>query len=202
MIASFRNRARFSMFLVLTVVAVTAVGLTDAQGGERRVIKRITTGPVAVETIERLDQSISFELTNATFAELLNTVSNKTGLTVKVAPELATSPVQQARFTIKAENVPALALLTEALSPFELHAEPADNGVAIEEGVADIIHMAGHEMPVVEEEVVTDSQKTVIRKGDHSPKFDGDGKVHSEWTFNLSRDGVAIAGKLTLDITK
>lgn len=223
MIASFRNRARFSMFLALTVVAVTAIGLTDASGGERRMMMRLD--PAVQATVERLDQQISFEISNATLTELLSAVANKTGLVIKQAPELATHPIQNARFTLKAESVPAHAVLMESLIPFELAPEPSADGVTIAAGIAKImVDRADHPGEATREVVITNgtpeearmvekvleagelagevNERVFIRKRDGAGEFDAGGKLHREVTIDFVINGVKSKGTLTVDIAK
>lgn len=133
MIASFRNRTRFSMLFLLIVAAVGAAALTDAPGGEQRMILR-HADPASLATVEHLGQRVTLDVTNASFADLLNAVSNASGLVIAQSPDIATLPVQQARFSIKAENVPVHAVLMQALMPFELTADPTANGVTINKG--------------------------------------------------------------------
>jgi bla regulator protein BlaR1 len=130
MIASFQNRTRFSLLFLMIVVAVGFAGLTDAQNVQHQFIRTLAPGANS-STIGKLDQRVTFELTNASFGELLNVISNKTGLNVAQAPELATLAVQQAKFSVKVDNVPAHAVLLEALMPFHLMPEPSASGVTI-----------------------------------------------------------------------
>ena len=91
MIASFRNGTRFTTMFLALVAAVAVAGLTDAQGGTRRIMKKLD--PVAAESIHRLDQRVSFELNNASISDLLSAISNKIGTPILQAPAVATSGV-------------------------------------------------------------------------------------------------------------
>ena len=228
MIASFRNGTRFTTLFLALVAAVAVAGLTDAQGGTRRIMKKLD--PAAAESIQRLDQRVSFELNNATFSELLSAVSNKVGSPILQAPALATSAVQNARFTLKADNVPAHAVLMEALMPFELSAVPNESGITIDAGKVRRIMVHGPRH-VEEDVIVTNGEpgeaKQVIKvlerkqadgqveedvnervfvkrinKGEAAHSFDADGKMKRELTIKLDENGVLSEGKLTIEITK
>ena len=228
MIASFRDRSRFSMFLFAVVALVGLVGLTDARGGERHMVKRLD--PAALGTLQHLDERVSFELNNATLSDLLNAVANKAGVAVTQSPELATLDVQKARFNIKADNVPAHAVLMEALMPFGLMAKPDGNAVTIAKGECQMA-MAGtpgqeegaakngtfEKRVIIVNEDHRDAQTTESRSADGIPaphgdvmymrtgspgcKFSPDGKMHREMTLNIDENGVKSQGKLTIDIS-
>lgn len=225
MIATFRNRSRFSILFVAGISVIGALGLTDARGGERHMIRKFD--PAAARSIERLHQRVTFDLTNASFGELLNAVSNKTGVEVKQSADLATSRVQQARFTIHADNVPVHAVLMESLMPFQLAPEPDANGVTIVSGPSCMMTMHGDvshsgQLGTIERKIVikegahaegssqeievgpegSGEQRIVIRKtGPAECKITPDGKLHRELTLNIEENGVKSVGKLVLDIT-
>lgn len=194
MIASFRNRTRFSTLLMLTVLAVTAVGLTDAaSGGEahKRIMKELD--PATLANVERLDQKVSFELNNASFSELLTAISNQTGLVVTQAPELSTSSIQSARFTLKAEQVPAHVALMESLLPFQLMAHPDAHGVKIVDGAGEVevFHGPGvFEKKIMVTEGTPDGIPRTIDVTGDAP--DGEMKVRVQRTDGLPGDGEKI----------
>lgn len=223
MIASFRNGTRFTTLFLALAVAVGIAGLTDAQG-TRRIMKKLD--PASVENVERLHQRVSFELTNASFGDLLNAVGNKIGAPVLQSPAIATSPIQNARFTLKADNVPAHAVLMEALMPFELSVEPTESGITIsdEPSVRRVfVHSPGEHAE--EDVVVINGDKREVKrviklegkhadgevneriivnkiKGEGHASFDEAGKLRRELTLNLVENGVKSEGKLTIEITK
>lgn len=224
MIASFRNGTRFTTLFLTLVAAVGIAGLTDAQG-TRRIMKKLD--PASVENVERLHQRVSFELTDASFGDLLNAVGNKIGATVLQSPAIATSAIQNARFTLKADNVPAHALLMEALMPFELSVEPTESGITIsDEPPARRIFVHGSEGHAEEHVIVTNGDKREMKrmikiegkpavdgeveeriivnkiKGEGHGSFDDAGKLRRELTLNLDENGVKSEGKLTIEITK
>jgi beta-lactamase regulating signal transducer with metallopeptidase domain len=224
MIATFRNRSRFSILFVAAIAVIGAMGLTDARDVKRHVLR--TIDPAGAATMERLDQRISFDLTNASFSDLLNTVANKTGVAVTQTPEIATSVAQQARFTLHVENVPAHAVLMEALMPFKLAPEPDANGVAIATGPScgimtreDVAEngATGTIEKKVERRVVTNGEsiatddadiptgpgekRVEIRaEGPAECKLNADGSLHRELTLNMDENGVKSQGKLVIDI--
>ncbi|HEV8657774.1 MAG TPA: M56 family metallopeptidase [Thermoanaerobaculia bacterium] len=213
MIATFRNRSRFSMLFIASLIVAGAVGLTDARGGDRRIVRNFD--PATARTIERLDQRVTLDLKNASFGELLNAVANKTGVSVTQSPEVATSRVQQARFTIHAENIPGHALLMETLMPFQLAPQPDAKGVTIANGPSCVMMMhgdiaaAGHPAVIDEDVIIGDhgpvgagEKRILIRtNGPAECKITADGNLHRELTLNIEENGVTSEAKLILDIS-
>src|SRR5437867_7154847 len=201
MIATFRNRSRFPILFLGAIVAIGAIGLTDARGGERKFLHKLD--PAAVQTMERLDQRVSFDLTDGSFSDLLNTIANKAGVVVTQSPDIATSRVQQARFTLHAENVPAHAALMEALMPFELAAQPDANGVTVTSAPSCglFMHQArGEGEPGVA--AAGDKRIFIERTGAVECKMSEDGKkMHRELTLNIDENGVKSQGKLSIDVS-
>jgi beta-lactamase regulating signal transducer with metallopeptidase domain len=132
MIASYKNRTRFSLMFASVLAVASVVAFTDARGGETKMLRRMNPAMLAIH--EKMSQRVSLDLTDATFSELLATVSARAGTVITQSTEVATSRAQQAHFTIKADNVPVHAILMEALSPFELMPAPGDNGLTIVSG--------------------------------------------------------------------
>jgi beta-lactamase regulating signal transducer with metallopeptidase domain len=161
MIASFQSRTRFSVLFLGVVAFVGAVAFTDARGGERRLMKKLDAASCAM--FGRLDQKVSVDLTNASFGELLSAVAAKGGMAVNQSPELATLPVQQARFTVHATNVPAHMLLMEALMPFDLAATPGENGLTIQKGESCSL-LARHEVTRRSEDTETRSDDGKVER--------------------------------------
>ena len=216
MIASFRNRTRFSILFLAAVALVAAVGFTDAARIERRVMKHMDGAELGA--LKPLHQQISFDLTNATLSDVLSTISNKTGVVLKQAPEIATSKAQDARFTIHADNVPAHAALHETLGVFGL--EPQADGTAIT-----IVNAPAPEAVARVEAEDSDDDHGIVKEQEerhlviHGDAPDGDhveekmlmrhggpeglpasGKSHRELTFKLSENGKVTNGTMTVDI--
>jgi len=213
MIASFRNRTRFSILFLAALALVAAVGFTDPTRVERRMVQKLDAEALA--SVKPLHDPISFDLTNATLSDLLTTISNRTGVVMKQAPEIATSRVQGARFTIHAENIPAHAALHESLAAFGLAPVPDAGGITItnapvpepgevelEEVTGDHSHMTQTEdrkIIIKGEGEKTESGHMMLRHG--GPQLLGaEGKSHSEMNFRLSHDGVETNGRMTIDI--
>jgi len=214
MIASFKNRSGLSILFLTAVITISAFGLTDARGGEhRRILKSLD--PAAEQTISRLEQRVTFDLTNASLGDLLNTVSNKTGVAVAQSPEAATSNVQQARFTIHAENFPAHAVLAESLAAFRLSPEPGANGVTIAAANCEMVVRESDETPgktehmtkrvVINRESTSDGaiEKHVEIHGDGpmACKISADGTMHRELVMKTDENGVKSEGKLVIDVS-
>ena len=129
MITSYRNRMRFPLVFAAALAVVGVVGLTDARGGEPRMMKQLD--PAAMQTMEKMRQHVSLDLTDASLSDLLTAVANKTGVAVQQSPGTAASNAQQARFTLHADNIPAMDLLVMALGPFRVIPKPDANGVTV-----------------------------------------------------------------------
>ena len=230
MIASFRNRTRFTMLFLALVAVVGVAGLTNAEDVKHfRFMHKLD--PATQATIRTLDEKLTFELNNASFGDLLATVSSKAGVSITQSPEIASLDVQDARFTLKAENVPAHAVLMEALVPFKLSVEPTETGVTIinrpsgerflvdipNEGQRKIIvrHSDSENLDEIVKELerehpggISEDQKVqervfvkMLDRG--APKaFDENGRLHSELNLSLDINGEKSTGKLTLDIQK
>lgn len=207
MIASYTKRGRVPVLFVAALALAGLAGLTDARGGERHMMQKLD--PATMETLEKVAQKrISIDVTNASFSDVLSIVTNATGVTIAQAPAAAASPIQQAKFTIHADNIPVHLLVHSALQPFKLAPRFDANGVTIDqaaenEGPARIeFHreMEGHgegsgsevhENKMITMQVTNDSKSTV---GD-------DGTLHKVFTINIEENGVPTQGKLVLDIT-
>jgi beta-lactamase regulating signal transducer with metallopeptidase domain len=229
MITNYRSRMRFSIVFAGALAVVGLVGLTDARGGEPRMMKQLD--PAAMETAEKLRQHVSLDLTDASLSELLTAVANKTGVAFSQSPGTTTSNVQQARFTLHADNVPAMDLLVMTLGPLRVLPKPEANGVTVYrlvvrsdgdgEGMqrkklllgqkraaegAEGAMMLRREGPNGEGPAAAAEGRTKIsiRSADGSEGIDEginpDGTVHRNLTFNMEEKGVASQGTLVLDI--
>lgn len=145
MITSYQRGRRLPAAFVAVLAAIALAGFTDARGGERRMFHKLD--PASIATMESLHQRVSVDLTNATLSELLSAVGASAHVNVTQAPELATDALQQARFTLKAENVPAHAILMESLAPFGVMVEPSASGALVTKSPHG---EAGHEAMMLE----------------------------------------------------
>jgi hypothetical protein len=159
MIASFRNRTRFTALLAATVALVGFIGLTDASAGgvHHKVMKDLD--PAAMANAERLHERISVDVTDASLADFLSAVSNAAGVVITQSPDLATSDAQKARFTVKAEQVPAHLVLMESLVHFQLAPKPTASGVEIAAGGHRVMVLHGPEHH---------EKDVIITNGDHA----------------------------------
>lgn len=212
MITSYRNRNRFSIVFVAVLALIGLVGMTDPPATGDHVWKE-TLDPASLETLHKLDQHMTLDLTNASLGEVLAAVSNATGVAITQSPGTATSPAQQARFTLHAENVPAQVLLSGALMPLRLAPKPEANGLTVYK----IIDAGTGEQGKVrtfreERHIVTapdgaagaqPTQKKItiaIEDNDHAT-VQSDGTLHRTMKFNMEENGVKSTGTLVVDIS-
>lgn len=128
MIATFRNDSRRTALFAALVVVLAVVTLTDARAGEGEKIlvrKHKTLSPQAEATFQQLNVPLTVAFTNATPQAILDTVSNRTGVPVRLADGVV---LPQALVTLKATDVPAQVVLIETLASLDL-------GVSMEDGV-------------------------------------------------------------------
>ncbi len=209
MIASYTNRTRVPLLFVAALALVGLAGFTDARGTERHTMMK-KLDPAAMATVQKMGETrISLDVENASFGELLNTVTNATGITITQSPEAAASTVQQAKFTIRATNIPAAVLLHSSLLPFHLVPTPEANGVTIyqaAEGEGGEQHMEfHHEMAGHGEgagEGVNSMKKTITMRvmDDSKSTVNADGSLHREVKVDIEENGVPSPGTLVLDI--
>jgi beta-lactamase regulating signal transducer with metallopeptidase domain len=173
MISTVRKRSPFAVPLLAALAAVCLIAFTDARGGERTAAR---LDPDAVRTLKRFDGHVSFDLTNGSFSDLLDKISNTNGVPVTQSPAIAGSPVQQARFTLHAENVPAQALLMETLLPFHLVSQPTATGMTIA------------------------NVPSCMLKHDAAHDCSGNA-LHKDLALTIDDDGVKSQGRLTIDVT-
>jgi beta-lactamase regulating signal transducer with metallopeptidase domain len=227
MITNYRNRMRFSMVFAAALAVVGLVGLTEARGGEPRMMKQLD--PAAMQTMEKMRQHVSLDLTDASVGDLLTAVANKTGVPVQQSAGTTASNVQAARFTLHADNVPAMDLLVMALGPFRVIPRPDANGVTVYKMVAPSGEGEGLQRKklFLEQKQAAEGAeggvmlrrqgpngegrsaeegrtKILIRSADGTEGVEGvvtpDGSVHRDLTFNMEEKGVKSLGRLVLDI--
>ncbi|HWS73436.1 MAG TPA: M56 family metallopeptidase [Thermoanaerobaculia bacterium] len=186
MITSYQGGRRFSAAFAVVLAAITFVAFTDARAGERHFFRKLD--PSAIAAMESLHQRVTIDLTNATLPEVLSAVGAAAHVNVTQAADLASADIQQARFTLKAENVPAHAVLMEALMPFGLALEPSANGALVtKEPHGDVL---SHE-PLLESGAIARAgepgDRVIIINEEHHAKADGD---HAEMALPRHLDGV------------
>jgi beta-lactamase regulating signal transducer with metallopeptidase domain len=138
MISTVRKGSPFSAPVLAALTVICLVALTDAHGVESPALGKLD--PSGVETLEHFNGRVTFDLQGGSFSDLLKIVSRKSGVAVTQSPSIANSPVQQARFTLHAAQVPADTVLTEALLPFRLVSEPTATGVRVTSAPSCVIH--------------------------------------------------------------
>jgi beta-lactamase regulating signal transducer with metallopeptidase domain len=192
MITSYQGGRRFSAAFVAVLAAITFVAFTDARAGERHFLRKLD--PASIATMERLHQHISLDLRDATLPELLSVVGSASGVNVSQSADLATADVQQARFTVKAENVPAHAVLMEALMPFGLALEPSATGALVtnEPHGVRLPHEALPESDAVTRAGVPGEHgdRVIIINEEHHTRGAGD-DAHAEMELPRHADGAA-----------
>jgi bla regulator protein BlaR1 len=129
MISNNERRSRLMVPLLALVSAIGFMALTDAPA-----TRGPKLDPASVRTLERFDRRIDLHLTNAPLPELLTAVSARSGVAVTQSPSIASSDVQRARFTLHADRAPARAILSSALLPYGIVAEPKANAVNLTTG--------------------------------------------------------------------
>lgn len=189
MITSYRGGRRFSAAFVAVLAAITFVAFTDARaGGDRHFFRKLD--PAAIATMESLHQRVTLDLTNATFSEVLSSVGASAHVNVTQAADLATADIQQARFTVKAENVPAHAVLMEALMPFGLGLEPSATGALVTKEPHGFPHEAMLERSAMDHATAPaeHGDRVIIINEEHRTRAAGD-EGHAEMELPRHADG-------------
>ncbi|HEX7139028.1 MAG TPA: M56 family metallopeptidase [Vicinamibacterales bacterium] len=120
--------SRLMLPLLAALSATAVLALTDVpMRGE----PRGRLDPAAVRTLERLDRRIDVCLTNASLDELAAAITAKSGVPVTRSPSIASSAATHARFTLNASGATARAVLTDALLPYGIVAEPRADSVRL-----------------------------------------------------------------------
>jgi hypothetical protein len=121
------RRSPLMLPLLAVLSAMLLMALTDAPA--HRAVA--TFDPAAVRTLDRFDRPIDVDLTDASLSVLLDTVSAKSGVPIRLSPYLPSSAAQNARFTLHARAAPARAVLTQVLMPYGIVPEPAAGVVSV-----------------------------------------------------------------------
>lgn len=203
MIATFRSESRRALWIAL-VATLSIVSLTDATAGDhRRVVHFERLSPEAEAVMRQLDAHVSVVLTSVPLSELTNVVSNASGVTITAAEDAMDASVRDARFTLKAENVPAHIVLMESLSAVGLGVQFSATGAQIvkqETGVPGAVpfirpapHAAnGKDRVVFFEKHVAKSGDGAIEPAPAIAPPDGDVKLrrHIDVQVDKASDGV------------
>lgn len=132
MIATFQKHSRKSLAFAAMLLMIGAVSLTEAQTPEAPKVRVFKShAPEASPTIERLDASISLDLAQVSIEDVFNAISNRTGVNVRIAPELIPTIGTMDRLTLKADNVPAHMALIHAASAVGLAVDFDADGAVV-----------------------------------------------------------------------
>lgn len=162
MIATFRAESRRGVWMALVLV-VAAISLTDATAGEpQRVMMMKKLSPAGEATMQRLDAHVSIDLTAVSIEQILQAVSNASGVPITIAPEVINDAARETTFDIKAENVPAHVVLVESLNAVDLALEFDDAGGA---QIRPIPEDAKLRTRMIEDAAATEVERVIVRKG-------------------------------------
>ena len=133
MIASFRRQSRTSILFGAFVTVLALATFTDARAGEQhmkvRQFDKVALSPAAKENVKRLDQVVNLDLRSASAQDVLNAISNATGVNIAVA-DGALDPAAP-RMNIRSTDVSAHLLLMETLSSLDLGVKFSDAGIEV-----------------------------------------------------------------------
>jgi bla regulator protein blaR1 len=136
MIATFRNRSRYSLLFGAATLAVALVTLTDARAGERHVFRR-QLQPMSAEAsayMKQLEVRMTLDLVSASVDQVLGAISARTGVSIDASG--IDAETRAARLTLKAADLPAHLLLTETLASLDLTVEFTATGAVVKKAEA------------------------------------------------------------------
>jgi bla regulator protein BlaR1 len=129
MIKNDGRRSPLALPILATFSAIAFMALTDAPTGAHA-----TLDPAALVILDRFERRIDINVTNATLTGLLDAIAERSGVAIAQSSSLAASGVQRARFTVRAFNQPAAAVLSGALRPYGIFPVPTANGMTLTTG--------------------------------------------------------------------
>jgi beta-lactamase regulating signal transducer with metallopeptidase domain len=115
--------------ILATLSAIVFMALTDAPAARHATLDLPVLG-----TLDRFERRIDIDVTNATLTDLLHVITSRCGVTVTQSSALEASDVQRARFTVRACNQPAAAVLSDALRPYGVVPVPTASGLTLTTG--------------------------------------------------------------------
>jgi bla regulator protein blaR1 len=129
MIKTGHRRSPLALPILAVLGAIAIMALTDAPTAahERHV-------PATLRTLDRFERRIDIDVTNATLTDLLDAIAARSGVAIAQSSSLAASDVQRARFTVRALNQPAAAVLGGALRPYGIVPVPTASGMTLTTG--------------------------------------------------------------------
>lgn len=145
MIASFRRQSRTSILFGAFVSVLALATFTDARAGEQhmkvRRVEHAALSPAAKENMKRLEQVVNLDLRSASAQDVLNAISNATGVNISVA-EGAIDPAAP-RLNIRSTDVSGHLLLIETLSSMDLGVKFSDAGIEVVKSSDMLMHLHG-----------------------------------------------------------
>jgi bla regulator protein BlaR1 len=129
MIKSGGRRSPLALPILATLSVIALMALTDAP-----TVAHPTHAPATVRTVDRFERRIDLDVKNATLTELLDAIAARSGVTIAQSSSLAASDVQRWRFTVRAFNQPAAAVLGGALRPYGIVPIPTASGMTLTTG--------------------------------------------------------------------
>lgn len=129
MIRNDDRRSPLALPILATLSAVSFMALTDAPAG-----RHATLDPPVLVTLDRFERRIDVDVTNATLTDLLDAIAARSGVTIAQSSSLEASDVKRARFTVRAFNQPAAAVLSGALRPYGIVPVPTASGLTLTTG--------------------------------------------------------------------
>ncbi|HYI08753.1 MAG TPA: M56 family metallopeptidase [Thermoanaerobaculia bacterium] len=133
MIATFRSESKRALWMAL-VLTIAVISLTDATAGtqKRVMLMKEPLSPEAQAVMEKLDQTVTLELTGASIDDVLHAVSNKTGISIAAAEGAIDDTARETKYDLKANNVPGHIVLLESLHALNLALRFDANGATVE----------------------------------------------------------------------
>lgn len=145
MIASFRRQSRTSIVFGAFVSVLALATFTDARAGEQHMkVRRFdhaALSPAAKENMKRLDQVVNLELRSASAQDVLNAISNATGVNISVAEGAIDAAAP--RLNLRSTDVSGHVLLIETLSSLDLGVKFSDAGIEVVKSSDMLMHLHG-----------------------------------------------------------
>lgn len=129
MIAAFRKPGRMSLAFAALIVLLGWASLTDAQTHIRKIQKNLS--PEMKVTMEALDKEVALDLKEAWLSDVVNAISNQTGVAIRFAPEVESELSKLPKISVTAEKVPGHLVLMESLGSMKLGMKFENGGVQI-----------------------------------------------------------------------
>jgi hypothetical protein len=129
MIKNDDRRSPLALPILAACSAIAFMALTDAPAGPYA-----TLDPAALGTLDRFERRVDIDVTNATLNDLLDAIAKRSGVPIAQSSLLAASGVQRARFTVRAFDRPAAAVLSGALRPYGIFPVPTASGMTLTTG--------------------------------------------------------------------